>query len=242
MDSYYEEILLELAKLMQQEEYQEVYDILQDEFKMPYIPKESEEKMIALYNEVRPILHARNTSKVMDEETLEAQLHGNLEQALLAVGYLKEHNVRNYLDMIQAYLVKTPHYLIQSLLIELMIEQRINETFQIQLEGMDVDFIPAYVEMPMDADGAQACIQILRSFFENENPSFLAMCIDTLIKELYFRLPMNLEEDEALGVAVAIIGYVYRANDENQAFQAFVSKNLLDKYIGIDLLLSKHDN
>ncbi|MGL5541366.1 MAG: DUF3196 family protein [Erysipelotrichaceae bacterium] len=241
MDSYYEEILKELEALMRKQEYQEVYEILQDEFKMPYIPKESEDRLIALYHEVRGHLQKEPSEKVLDEEQLETMLFGSLEQALQVVTYLKERNIRKYGALIQSYFEKEPHYLIRALLIEALIDQNVQDTFRLQMDGMDIDFIPMYVEMPMEADGALACVQMLREFFENEDPSFLAMCIDTLIKELYFRLPMNLEEDEATPMALAVVEYVFQAHEDLDAFQDFIKKKNLDKSPRIALLLSKHD-
>lgn len=223
MDQYYEEILLEIAKLMERKQYKEVYDLLEDEFKMPYIPLESETKMIEIYNDVRARLN-QEKNKRMDEDTLEETLHSSLEGAMQVVTYMKEHNIRKYSDMIRTYFVQKPHYLIKALLIEALIEQGVNEPFSTSVEGMDVEFIPAYIELPMEADGAQACIQILRTYFENENPSFLMMCIDTLIKELYYRLPMNLEEDEAEALAVAIALYVYDAHEDVDGKESFLEK------------------
>lgn len=242
MDQYYEEILREIAKLLEQKEYQEVYDLLEEEFQMPYIPAESEAKMIEIYNEVRSILKAKQGEKRLDEDELEDLLNRNVESAMQVVQYVKERNIRQYSDLIAAYLKNRPHYLIKALLIEALIEQGVNETFTTDVEGYSVDFIPSYIELPMEADGAQACVQILRTYFENENPSFLMMCIDSLIKELYYRLPMNLDEDEALGMAMSLIAYVYSANGESEQFEAFKLKHQLDQMPSIDLLLEKHDS
>lgn len=240
MDQYYEEILLEIAKMLERKQYKEVYDLLEDEFKMPYIPLESETKMIEIYNDVRVRVN-QEKSKQMDDETLEEILHSNLEGAMQVVTYMKEHNIRKYSDMIRTYFVQKPHYLIKALLIEALIEQGVNEPFTIDIEGMDVEFIPAYIELPMEADGALKCIQLLRTYFENENPSFLMMCIDTLIKELYYRLPMNLEEDEADSLAVAIVLYVYDAHEDEAGKMNFL--NQVQNPIGgsVELLIKTYE-
>lgn len=240
MDTYYEEIIKEVKKLMEAKNYQEAYAVLEDELSMPYIPKDSENILIALYNECRSELQLNKVERNYDDEDIEMLLQGNLEAQFMAVELLKKSNLRLHLSEIQAYLCDRPHILVRALLIEAMMEQNIAEEVHMVYEDMEITCLPCYIEAPMKAKGAQLAADTLCTWFENEDPSFLTMCMESLIKEMYLRLPFNLDEDEAVPMAMAVVSYVYRARDDAAAYQTFLEEKNLAQWSGFELLLNKH--
>ncbi len=244
MEEYYIEIIKEIELLISNNELEEAFSLVEEELLMPYIPKESEDKLVSLYNDLKPRLQASKprTQVVYDEEGLVRLLNGSLAEGLLAYEFLKEQNIRKYLELISNYLSDNPHYLLKALFIELIIEQEISDPIKVKHKDMEVEFIPTYIESAMEADGAIMCADILVKYFENENPSFLQMCIDSLVKEAFYRLPENIDEDEALGLALGIIRYVFKANNDTEHYNEFIMSNKLDKVLVIDLLLEEYDS
>lgn len=241
LDTYYEEIIKEVKKLMAKGDYQEAYEILEEELSMPYIPKESEQILISQYNECRSALNFNRREKTYDDEDIATLLQGSLEEQYMAVELLKKSNLRNHLEEVQAYLSKCPHILIRSLLIEALMEQNIAEEIRMNYEDdLEITFYPCYIEAPMKTKGATLAANTLCDWFENDDPTFLKMCIDSLIKELYLRLPFNLEEDEASHLAQSVVSYVFKAGQNEEGYQHFLATKQLTQEISEPLLLSKY--
>lgn len=240
MGDYYQDKLNEIKQLIKLQDYQKAKFLLDDELRMPYIPQVYENQFNQLDMEVCQALNPQSTHKQYDESQLLDMLSNPDEKALAAINYLRSSNIRNYLDVVKTYLGNNPHYLLRSQLIEILIEQDIHESLLLDYDGLEVEFIPGYVEMPLVSDGAVATIKLLDMWFGNDDPSFLRMCLDSLAKQLYFQLPFNLEEDEAMYVAVAIVQYVYRARNETDLFEKFIVSKQLANYVGYDLLLCKY--
>ncbi|WP_416324748.1 hypothetical protein [[Eubacterium] hominis] len=242
MDSYYEDILKKVENLKQNQGYDECLKILEEELSMPYIPREYEERLIADYNECRAVIRQDDRKQtVYDEEDIADLLNGSLDEAFLAIEQLKKSNIRNHLTEIQDYLMNDPHYLVRSFLMEAMMEQNITDEITTLIDGLEVTFTPCYIEAPMESDGVVSAIELLREWFENEDPSFLMMCVESLVKEAYLKLPFNVEEDEAMNLAVAIVCYVFIASDNREGMELFLKEKSLGQYQGYELLLDKHE-
>lgn len=241
MDDFYQELICNIKKNMEENRWEEAMRLLEEEFSMPYIPKQEEEVLIDLYNECRSWLNQHRKVRSYTEEDIEDCLFGNLEEALQAVELLRKSNIRNHLDVVERYLKNHPHYLIRTLLLECLIEQQVNDEIMLDFDGMEVSFTPCYIELPQDQDVFREAVTIVDSYFANENPSFLTMCVECMMKEMYFRLPFALGEDEIYHFIYAILYYVYKANEDLEGFQMFISEKNLANYKGYDLLLYKYD-
>lgn len=240
MDTYYEEILKEIVKLMDEKNFQEAFAILNEELAMPYIPKESEEKLIQYYNECRSELDLNKVQRTYCEEDIEQLLLGTLDEQFAAVELLKNSNIRKHLEAIEAYLNHNAHVLIRAYLIEAMMEQNVSEELHIKIDDMDVTCTPCSLDGPMDSEGAQIAAQTLCTWFENDDPSFLMMCMESLVKEAYLRMPFNIEEDEGMLAAIAIVAYVFEANGDKNAFETFIREKSLAQIGSFELLLYKY--
>ena len=240
MDTYYEDILKKVEMQMEQHDHQAAYQILEEELSMPYIPKEYEQRLIDLYNACRSELQPQ-AQRSYSEEDIEMLLKGSLEEQFLAIEQLRKSNIRNHLDAIRDYLGNAPHYLIRSYLIEAMMEQNISDEFTIEMDGLVITFAPCFIEPPMESDGVIQAVAYLKDWFESNNPTFTMMCVETLVKEAYLRLPYNIEEDDALGIAIGVAQYVFAAHEEMDAFAIFLNEKGLARNSGYELLFSKHE-
>ena len=239
MDTYYDDILKKVEALLEDAQYAEAYTILDEELSMPYIPREYEEPLIAYYNQCRSECKWKDTA--VREEDIETLLKGSLEEAFLAIEQLKKSNIRNHMDAVTDYLSQKPHYLVRSLMIEAMMEQNITDEVSVDIDGLEVTFSPCSIDAPMESDGALVAVNHLKDWFENDNPTFTMMCVETLVKEAYLRLPFNIEEDEALPLAAAVAAYVFHAYEEQEAWLLFEKEKGLAQYRGYELLLRKHE-
>lgn len=241
MDNYYNELLVKIENEMQKGAYEKAKLVVEEELRMPYIPKEIEAKLIAFYNECKHQLNDASKEVTYVLEDVTQLLKGNLEEQFMAVELLRNSNIRSELDVVESYLKANPHYLIRSYLIDILMEQQVQEEIKINYEGYEVTFIPISIKKPMEAKGIQIALQTLRMWFENDNPSFLGQCIDTLIKEAYLRLPFSIEEDEGEIIAQAVTHYVFEAYDEEEAFLRFLEDKKLAFLPQYALLLNKHE-
>lgn len=240
MDTYYENILKKVDSLVENKDYQKAYGILEEELSMPYIPKEYEQPLIDYYN----VCKKETQTSVLpsySEEDIERLLQGSLEEQFLAIEQLRKSNIRNHFDAIRMYLENNPHYLIRSYIIEALMDQNVSEEFTIEMDGCVITFTPCFIEAPMESDGAVQAVKYLKDWFENENPTFTMMCVETLVKEAYLRLPYNIEEEDALGMALGVVRYVFVAHEEMNAFYQFLEEKGLAQNSGYELLLSRHE-
>ena len=241
MEDFYETLISDVKQCMAMQDFTKALALLEAEFTMPYIPKEVEAQLIALYNTCKSEVNAMKTTRKYEEDDIEELLSGSLDEAFQGVEMLKASNVRKHLDIVKSYLKQEPHFLIRTLLIEILIEQDIHEEIELDYDGLDVVFTPSYVELPQYQEALGQAIQLVQSYYENENPTFLMMCVECMMKEMYFKMPFSLGEDEIMPFVYAILLYVYKANDDKAGFEAIINEKNLANYGGYDLLLYKYD-
>ncbi len=241
MDNYYEELSRQVKEYIEEESYEQAKQLLEAEFAMPYIPSAVEQTLQELYQICCSELKAMHKQKKYDEEDIEKLLFANVEQGVQAVELIRNANIRKYLSIIETYLKDTPHFLIRSLLIECLIEQQVSDEIAINFDGLEVSFIPTYCELPQDQDAFIEAVKQVQTYYENENPTFLAMCIQCMMKEMYFKMPFSLGKDEVKCFIYAILEYVYKANQDEEGFNAFILEKNLAKYGGYTLLLYEYN-
>lgn len=241
MDNYYHNLIQDVKKRMSEQNYKEAIEKLEEEFSMPYIPKEYEDQMITLYNECRHEVQEKQETRKYSEEDIDTLLKGSIDEACQAVEILKGSNIRRHLEAVEWYLKEEPHFLIRTLLVEALVEQDIKEEIQMDYDGLEVCFTPTFVELPSQQETLKEAVNQVRAFYENENPSFLMMCVECMMKEMYFKLPFSLGEDEVKPFLYAILSYVYKANGDDEGFEAFIREKNLANSSGYDLLLYKYD-
>lgn len=240
MNGYYKEIFDEISELMNHGNKQQALNKIEEELRMPYIPADFENLLINLKKEY--LEESESLSKqLLTDEKLESYLFGNENQQLIAATQLASSNLRNYVGLVQRKLKENPHLVIRSLLIESLIDQQIQEEIVIEQDGMEIAFIPACIEMPMECEGTQLCVSLLKEWLENDNPSFLSMCLECLFKESYLLLPQNIETDESESIALAIVEYVYKANHAENDLNCLIKEKALAQNSSYELLLYKHD-
>ncbi|WP_075878074.1 hypothetical protein [Merdibacter massiliensis] len=241
MDSYYDTLIKKCKALMQEEEYGKAKELLEEELSMPYIPKDAEEKIIALYNDCRSTLRLKQPTQSNKEYAIDDLLKGSIEEQFQAVEQLRSSNIRNHLGVVQEAFATNKNEWVKAFLIEALCEQNVSDAFTLEKDGLQYTFVPCALTLPRDDEALHQCVKKLREWFENENPSFLSLCVETLMQEAYLRLPMDIDETECDALALAVVKYVFGAYQMPQAFAAFLEEKDLAFDNGYELLLEKHD-
>ena len=241
MDSYYDGLIRQVKELMDDSRHAEAFDLLKEELSMPYIPKVYEEEIITLYNACRSELKLQNNSTRRTADDIDALLKGSVDEQFQAVEQLKSSNIRNHLTEVQHALDSDANEWVKVFLIEALCEQNVSEEFFMERDGLRYAFVPCSLTLPRDGEVIYECVSQLRAWFENEDPSFLSLCVETLMQEAYLRLPMDIDEAESLLLSAAVVGYVFEAYEMPQAFDAFLKEKNLALDMDYELLLKKHD-
>lgn len=238
MESFYQEMLAEIDALMMSKQFQEAKQKIEMELSMPYIPSDVEHQLKQKQQELNADAKVKTLS--FDDETLEKMLKGNEEEALIAIDYLQQMNLHRYVDMIQdVFAVQTSRLVVVSLMLALM-KQNITQEFHCDIDGLQISFMPCYIEDPFHNDGVDMVLQYLSTWFEHDNASFYQMCVQSLMLESFLRLPFVIEEDEAQEYALAISAYVFEAFGQKDDYFAFLQQKKLARFDGFELLLRKH--
>lgn len=221
MDTYYLEMINKVKHLMLDQAYDKAYACIQEELSMPYIPADTEIELKELEKECKQVLFPKSQVILGDDELI-AMMNSNEEQQIVAIEHLRSRNIRNYLDLIRAYLLKQTNPMLKALVIEIMMEQNVSDEFIIEKDGLELRFSPCAIVPIMDQDGLKVGAKLLKEWFENSNPSFFMMSMDTLLRESYLLLPMETNEEEAQCFTLNSVGKVYEAFGDSQGFDKFL--------------------
>lgn len=230
--SYYSELIYKVKEYIEDNKIKEAKEILSEELKMPYIPKEYEEELKSLDKTVNEMITLEVGVKETSIEKIEEYLNGDAKMQLQAVAALFEKNMRNHIAIISNYLLNNPVKEAAALLIDSMIDQQLQNQFEYSKEGINYSFIPAYLNKPCETVGFLKADDFLQEWIANENPSMYEMCLQLLIREAYLMLPLEIDEDESKGIALSILKNVMDLMGETTLFEKIkeeyeLSDNLL---------------
>lgn len=221
--NYYDECFQKIEQLIQDEKYQEAIRLISEELSMPYVPMDVENKLREyLVQCPKPSAH-----RDLSDEEIEEWLFLDETHQLLAVQSLSKRNIRSFMDLVKDVFMNTTSDLVRIALLEQCILQQVQDECQMRVHGLDFTFIPAYLELPHESDGVIKAGEYLEEWLINENPSLLDICHQSLIKEAYLRLPLSVDEDESLELAVSILRYISQLMGcENEVNALLFEKNV----------------
>ena len=216
-DTYYEVISMYVAILKELGEYEEAINILIEELSMPYIPEPYGSLLNHAYDEV--LLEKQEnidstkiqTKSIYSDEEFKLILTKNSNQEVLmsCLEQLRHYNVRRLLPEVGNYL-KDPKRdsLIKSLLIEIMIDQEIDEEFEIYKNNEYFDVNPIYLPYVFESELFLETSNLLTEHLEDQNPSLLQLCLEYLGLFLYDFYPKQIYDKSSNLVAASIHYYV----------------------------------
>lgn len=200
--NYYDDILNKINELIKNNDINKALSIVEEELKAPYLPKDFNEKLLSIYDN----FHKNNTF-VMNDEMIEDFLYSTNEKQLIAVDQLNKKNLREYIDLCNEYLTSKGFINAKVLLVDSLIRQEIGEEIKMDKDGLLFEFIPKY-QLPIEeSDGYLSGKKHLNDYYLKE-PSKAKIALDLLYKEMIMNLPINMNEEEGIEIAIKIIDYI----------------------------------
>ncbi len=217
----YEEIIEEIQLYLSTDIEKARYKI-EEELSMPYIPLEIEKKLKELYKQCT---RESSSSLMKEEDEIIASLFMDSSHQMMAVNLLLKQNLRQYIDDIHRYFETEPYIPAACLLIEGMIEQLIDESFNIEKDGCLITFNPSYLQLLSDNESFYKALDCLEQWFAYDNPSQFQMAKQCFIHEAYCSYPLLLEDDDAYSLAVAVAHLLITSMNDEEEWEKFVKEH-----------------
>ena len=228
-ENYYEQLISKIDTCMQQGNYESARQLVDDELKMPYVPRAVLEKLTEYKEQLDILLLKEKPLTVIAPQELEGMLKGTSQQAMNAIRSLRSANVRNYLDQIRGCLKDGDiHHLIKSMVLEVMIEQKVDEEFAFERDGQIINIVPAQLSKAADQPLFNELMTALESLLA-KNPSFLQQAQILALNLAYDLFPGFLEKEKIAVYTYSIIRYLYRCYDENEQWKQFAASQNVDE-------------
>jgi hypothetical protein len=219
---YYLEQLVEIKRLMAENQLHEAMHRLNEELSMPYIPPAYQEQFETLKSETQQRI-AHNTASLMpnysDEELLQ-RMRGSLDEQLHGLDVLSRSNLRLRRSVIQALFQLDVDPIIAKLLIQLCIEQALQDEIEWQTKGIHYRFIPAALTHPNDSVGVHHATHAVQAYFEKE-PSAWLLAQERLRYYAVDHLPLTHTEDDAVHLTHQVVYDVHHALGQDDRWRAY---------------------
>lgn len=216
-DTYYDVVSMYVTALKELGDFEDAINILIEELSMPYIPYEYEMLFNTAYDQVllekqEANYEVESKNQIFSVEEIEQILKNkecNEDLLYMALDQLQQLNIRLIIPTIREYL-RDPnrHFFVKSLLMEILIDQQVDDDFEIEKFGVIYDFNPVYMPLVLQQLHYEGILKQLQNGLEDDNPSLLEQCIDYLEYVLYAIYPKEIYEDEYNLKAAAIHYYI----------------------------------
>lgn len=205
--NYYEETKEKIIDLIEKEEYEEAKRLIQNELELSYVPRDFEEDLIELLNQMQ---EKTFRVKSLSEEEIEEYLKKDENHQLLAVDALDKRNLRDEIYLCQEYLKGKGFRNAKALLIDSLIRQQIDYVFILKDEDQEIQFNPSKLVPLEESDVYKECNKSLEERFLKE-PSMLVLGKQLLYKEMMLSLPLLPDKAESEQIAERIEDYIRKA-------------------------------
>lgn len=216
-ETYYDVVSMYVTILKELGDYDEAIDILIEELSMPYIPYQYEMLFNTAYDQVlldkqEANWEVESKNQIFSIEEIEQILKNkdcNEDLLYMALDQLQQLNIRLIIPTIREYLSHPErHYFAKSILMEIMIEQQIDEDFEVEKFGNIYHFNPSYMPLVLQQSQYEGVAKCLENALEDENPTLFQQCVEYLEYYLYSIYPKELYDDEYQVMAATIHYYV----------------------------------
>lgn len=219
MNLYYESFIQDLENKLNEGKFQDALYAINQELNMPYIPLDVEEVLKNLKKEAKA--HIQSVPASLSEDKLEKLAKGNLLQQESAVALLPRFNLRNQKPVIEVLLNSKLDAITKGEVIRALMEQRLDDEFSFEKNGLDVHFIPSLIPQAKEEAVVQKTIENLDDWFMNEDIMLYNFSIHLLEQEILARLPFDFEQEDDKALALALACEVYKALGREDEIESF---------------------
>lgn len=237
MNAYYQSLIQEIKKQIGDEQYAKAYELICQELNMPYVPQEVMDALEEYKSICKPCVEHRNTSP--DFNKLQDYIHGTQEQQIYAIGLLENMNLRMYHDEVQELLYSDLPDEYKGTLIEALMEQKIDDPFELIKSGLNITFIPSSIlPMPQDTTICETS-SLFEAWFTNSDPTMIQFCMTLLMQLVLFERPFDQEDKEPYALAKSICRLVFDAMQKSDEWPDFIREHGLESIEDISLSIEK---
>lgn len=215
--TYYDVVGQYVYSLKETEDFETAINILIEELSMPYIPYQYEMAFNTIYDEVllakqEANYQVENKNKIFSTDEIEHILENddvNEDLLYMALDQMQQLNIRILLPSIRDYLLnpKKPDFA-KTLIMEILIEQQVDEDFEVAKRGAVYPFNPSYSPLVLEQMSYQGIGKEIQRVLESDNPALMNQCLDYLEYYLYAIYPKEVYDDEYAILAAALHYYV----------------------------------
>ena len=203
--NYYDDVLEKIKNLIQTKEYTAAIELLTAELNQVYLPEDYEDIFHDLYNEAQSyILDDEDETTIISKKELSRLLSGNREQQFAAINNLEDLNLRNYIDVIQEFMISDNLAQLKGRLLDLCVAQNIDIEFDFLGSDGLIKVNPTTLESVDDME----FIELAFDYFNNhlyKNPSLIQICQIALVEKVYSIYPKMFLVDNLESICIAII-------------------------------------
>ena len=214
--TYYDVVSMYITALKELEEYDEAIDLLIEELSMPYIPYEYDSLFNTAYDEILLAKQEANYLSDQKESIMSIEEIGRIlssdttndDLLYMAIDQLQQLNIRLILPTITEYLRSNHHPFSKTLIMEILIEQQVDEEFEVSKNHSTYYFNPSVSPLVLDQPVYDGVIQYLSRVIEDDNPTLFNQCVEYLEYFLYNTYNKEYYEEDYNVIAAAIHYYV----------------------------------
>lgn len=224
--NYYEDVIEKIKDLIKFKKYSAAIELLKAELNQVYLPQDYEDEFHDLYNEAQSYILEETDSEpvnIMSEEELLALLNGSVEQQFAAINSLEDLNLRNYLEIIQDFLLSNSLAQLKGRMLDLCVSQNINEEFLFKSSEGIISVNPNSLQSVDEME----FITLAFDYFNNhlyKNPSLIQICQIALVEKVYSIYPKVFLIDNLEEICTSVIDEV------NEMFDVEAVASLNDFY------------
>ncbi len=238
MNAYYSSLLKDIENKIKEEHYNLAYELICQELDMPYVEKEALDALKEYKDVCQQHLNMQQ-SHSLDIEKLHDFIHGNLEEKICAIQMLENLNLRMYQDEVQNLLDSDLPDEYKGELIEALMEQKIDDPYEIIKSGLQITFIPSSI-LPIAQDKTiEEVCSLFECWYSNEDPSIVQFCTTLFLQYVLSERPFDQEEQDSYVLAKAISRLVFEAMQKSDEWPIFEKRLGLQEVEDIHLSIEK---
>lgn len=213
--SYYVEFIEKVNEIKKEDPLQAYY-LVKEELAMPYIEKSIEIQLQALLEELKVYLPKPQYTINVEEDLMDEH------KVMNAIEYLRQVNIRSYIDVIEKFLKSDKDALLKGMLIMVLIEQQYYEEIHMQKDDLEIQFHPNQLELPFENE---VIIQMHHEIEQTlqKHPQLMENCIDYLYEKAIAHLPFSYEESEKSMILKEIYYDILTIFNENTLLEKIIT-------------------
>ncbi|NQZ66119.1 MAG: DUF3196 family protein [Mycoplasmatales bacterium] len=201
--NYYEEKIDEIKELLSDSNFKKIYQLINEELKMPYIPEKYEKYFLDTINQIKHhVVGDDSHVSVSRHVAMEYLLSEDFNQESIALELLRDHNLRYEKELLKNRIETWPaeKNILKAFLFELLVEQEIS--IDINFNGILMN--PAKNGSILENKEVKKTLQAMEKYFE-KNPSTLNMALDEFQRFLLITYPAVPEDGDAFAFDISQI-------------------------------------